>query len=306
VGEKRGHEVTVKAAGTCEVSIGDIRLTYIPDGSIQIPPTPMFDGGTQELFDANSHLLDDEGYLVMSLGSLLVETAGKRVLVDLAWGPSSIDIESITHGTRRGHIVGGGLIDSLAARGLQPSDIDAVLFSHLHRDHVGWLVTDKPNGPALTFDRAEYFLAEPEWQFWSAPENEGRSGGPTPGQLDALANRVEPLEEGRCPVAGIDVLFTPGHTPGHCSFVISSGNERAVVMGDTIHCALEISHPELALLTDVDPGLGIATRTRIQRELDEPNTVTVGSHFPDAVFGRVLTGAAGRRIDFLPPHGRVA
>jgi glyoxylase-like metal-dependent hydrolase (beta-lactamase superfamily II) len=298
--------VPVKAAGTCEVSIGDIELTYIPDGSIQIPPMPMFDGATQELFDANSHLLDEEGYLVMSLGSLLVETAGKRILIDLAWGPSSMDIASLTHGTRRGHIGGGALIDNLAARGLRPTDIDAVAFSHLHRDHVGWLVTETPSGPALTFERADYFLAEPEWQFWSAPENENRSGGPTRAQLDALANRVEPLTESRSPVPGIDVLFTPGHTPGHCSFVISSGSERAVVLGDTIHCALEISHPELALLTDVDPALGIATRSRVQRELDQPDTVTVGSHFPDAVFGRVMTGAAGRRIDFIPSRPQVA
>jgi glyoxylase-like metal-dependent hydrolase (beta-lactamase superfamily II) len=299
-------QVTVKAAGTCEVLIGDIALTYIPDGSIQIPPMPMFEGGTQELFDANSHLLDDEGYLVMSLGSLLVETGDKRILIDLAWGPSSMDIASITNGARRGHIVGGGLVEHLAERGLRPGDIDAVVFSHLHRDHVGWLVSETAGGPALTFDRADYFLAEPEWQFWSAPENEHRSGGPTRVQLEALADRVEPLEEGRSPAPGIDVLFTPGHTPGHTSFVISSGGERAVVLGDTIHCALEISHPELALLTDVDPALGAATRSRIQRELDQPDTVTVGSHFPDAVFGRVLTGSAGRRLDFLPPRSRVS
>jgi glyoxylase-like metal-dependent hydrolase (beta-lactamase superfamily II) len=296
--------VTAQPAGLCEVSIGAIGLTFIPDGSIRIPPTPMFENGTQELFDANSHLLDKEGYLVMSLGSLLIETAGKRILIDLAWGPSSINIESITHGNRRGRIIGGELLNNLAERGIQPADIDMVLFSHLHADHVGWLTTETPNGPALTFENADYLLAEAEWAFWSASENKNRSGGPVKAHLDVLANRATPLEDGHSPASGIDVLSTPGHTPGHTSFVISSGTERAVVLGDTIHCALEISHPELALINDVDPALGVATRNRIRRELDHPQTVAVGSHFPDAVFGRVLTGAVERRIDFMPPGAR--
>jgi hypothetical protein len=69
---------------------------------------------------------------------------------------------------------------------------------------------------------------------------------------------------------------------------VSSGPDRAVVLGDTLHCPLEIAHPELALLGDVDPAAAKATRDRLQRELVAADTVTVGAHFPDLVFGRVL------------------
>lgn len=294
--------MAAQPADSCELSIGDIGLAFIPDGHIKMPPVPMFEHGTQDLFDANSHLLDDDGYLVMSLGSLLVETDGKLLLIDLAWGPSTIDIESLTNGNRRGRIVGGALLDNLAGRGIAPADIDMVLFTHLHADHVGWLITESPRGPVLTFPKAEYLLADAEWAFWSAPENAGRAGGPRKEHLNALAGRLNPLKEGCPPAPGVDVLPTPGHTPGHTSFVISSRTERAVVLGDVMHCALEISHPELALLNDVDPSLGIMSRDRIRSELERPGTLAVGSHFPETVFGRVLTGSDPRRLQSLPPR----
>jgi glyoxylase-like metal-dependent hydrolase (beta-lactamase superfamily II) len=111
------------------------------------------------------------------------------------------------------------------------------------------------------------------------------------------------LEDGAVLAPGVNVMLTPGHTPGHASFVISSGAERAIVLGDTIHCPLEISHPELALLSDVDPAAGRATRALLQRELDG-GAIAVGCHFPDFVFGRVVRGKSGRRLHDFSGLGR--
>jgi glyoxylase-like metal-dependent hydrolase (beta-lactamase superfamily II) len=285
--------MSARAAGTTELSFGTMRMTFVPDGIIQMPPSTVYSGATPELFAANRHVLDDQGDLVMSLGSLLVETAGKRVLIDLAWGPSTLDIGALTNGQHQGRMSGGGLIENLAALGLSPSDIDVVLLSHLHVDHIGWLVTDTPAGPVPTFGRAEYFMTQQEWQYWRRPDG-ARTGGPTEAQLDFLASRFTPVEDGSVPVPGINVMHTPGHTPGHCSFVVSSGRERAVVLGDTLHCPLEIAHPELALLGDVDPAAAKATRERLRQQLVTPGTVTVGAHFPDVVFGRVLPAEVNR------------
>jgi glyoxylase-like metal-dependent hydrolase (beta-lactamase superfamily II) len=296
--------MTAREAPCSELTLGDVRLAFVPDGSVRLPPLPLYDGGTSELFDASPHVLDAEGLLVMSLGSLLIESRGTRILVDLGWGPGSEDIPSRQPGGTRGRITGGLLLSNLARLGLGPEDIDMVVFSHLHADHVGWLATDMPRGPALTFPRAEHLLAEAEWRYWSAPGRGYRWGWPTPAQLELLGTRGSVLEDGAVLAPGVSVMLTPGHTPGHASFVISSGAERAIVLGDTIHCPIEISHPELALLSDVDPVAGRATRALLHRELDG-GTVAVGCHFPDFVFGRVIRSAGGRRLYDFSGRGRL-
>ena len=106
---------------------------------------------------------------------------------------------------------------------------------------------------------------------------------------------------------GISVVPTPGHTPGHCSFLVSSASERAVVLGDAIHCPLQISHPEWAFSADANPEAAKRAREALLRELDAPQTSVVGPHFPDAVFGRVLGGPVSRRVAFdvaapVPPQ----
>jgi glyoxylase-like metal-dependent hydrolase (beta-lactamase superfamily II) len=100
------------------------------------------------------------------------------------------------------------------------------------------------------------------------------------------------------PVPGITAVATPGHTPGHISFVVSSGTARAIILGDMIHCPVEIGESELDFVFDVDPKLSRETKARIERELARPDTVMVGPHFPNLVFGRVLQGSVPASIDF--------
>jgi glyoxylase-like metal-dependent hydrolase (beta-lactamase superfamily II) len=96
---------------------------------------------------------------------------------------------------------------------------------------------------------------------------------------------------------------TPGHTPGHLSFLVESAGQRAVVLGDAIHCPLQLSHPEWEFSADIAPAAAIRSREHLLRELEAPDTVVVGPHFPDAVFGRVLGGPVARRVafDVAPP-----
>ena len=86
-------------------------------------------------------------------------------------------------------------------------------------------------------------------------------------------------------VPGITAVPTDGHTPGHLSFRVLSGDERALILGDAIHCPLQISHPEWAFMADTAPDAARRAREQLLRELDEPGMAVVGPHFPDAVFG---------------------
>jgi glyoxylase-like metal-dependent hydrolase (beta-lactamase superfamily II) len=266
----------------------------MPDGIHHIRPLAQYDGADEAFWANRGHVLDEDGWLVMSIGSLLVRNGDINTLVDLGYGPHSVDIADLTAGSHEGDLVGGDLLRSLDAVSLTPADIHAVLFTHLHPDHVGWVDTDdKP-----TFPNASYFVGAREWDYWLNGPEAGTPRAPTPAQQAQMAKRLALMADLETPVPGITAVATPGHTPGHISFVISSGTARAVILGDMIHCPVEIGQSELDFVFDVDPKLNRETKARIERELAQPDTVTVGAHFPNLVFGRVLPGSAPLSIDF--------
>jgi glyoxylase-like metal-dependent hydrolase (beta-lactamase superfamily II) len=143
-------------------------------------------------------------------------------------------------------------------------------------------------------------MARAEWDYWRV---DAPPGGPDAHDLEALEPRVELCDGDAVVTSGITLVPTPGHTPGHCSLLVSSRGERAVVLGDAIHCPLQIAHPEWAFAADVNPAAAARARAALLRELDAPHTRVVGPHFPDAVFGRVLGGPVARRVafDVVPP-----
>jgi len=282
------------SAPLSSTQIGGISITYLPDGIHHVRPLAQYDGADEAFWAARGHVLDDDGWLVMSIGSLLVRSGDTNALIDLGFGPHSVDIAELTAGTHEGDLVGGDLLRSLAAVGLEPADINAVLFTHLHPDHIGWV--DAYGGP--TFPNASYFVGATEWDYWLNGPEAGTPRAPTPAQQVQLAKRMSLMADHETPVPGITAVATPGHTPGHISFVVSSGTARAVILGDMIHCPVEIGQSELDFVFDVDPRLSRETKARIERELARADTVTVGPHFPNLVFGRVLPGSVPLSIDF--------
>jgi len=279
----------VRPAGTSSLVLGDIRLTLIPDGYHRCDPVRTFVGSTGHDWDVHGDLLDEQGRLVMTMGALMAELPdGRRVLFDLGFGARTVILETLAM-----EFWGGRLLQSLAQVGVTPDDIDVVAYSHLHSDHVGWTCNNAD--AALTFGRARHVMSRSEWTHW---ETKPDVGGPTVADLAALAAVVELTDGEATIVPGITIVPTPGHTPGHCSFVVSSGTARAVVLGDAIHCPAQISHPEWAFAQDANPDAARRAREHLVRDLDDPATVVVGPHFPDAVFGRVLAGPVARRVAF--------
>lgn len=268
----------------CRIELGALEVTFVPDGVIRMAPVASFPGSRAEQWAANPQYLDDDGLVVMSLGALLVRTAGRTALIDLAWGPTTV---AFGDDDTAGGISGGRLLDNLAKLGVRPTDVDVVLFSHLHGDHVGWALT--PEG-GLTFANATHHVGDAEWSYWSTEGRLGVGAAPSAEHIAGLDGSVSFLADGDRPLPGVDVVATPGHTPGHLSFVLSSGSERAVVLGDAVHCPIEIGDPEMSFLADVDPTLARSTREHIERELLGAGAGVVGPHFPDLVFGRLLPG----------------
>ena len=286
------------AAAMNGVRLGDIRLTYLPDGAIHSELESLYRNLPDTELEGSRELLDDDDLLVMSVGAVLVEVGDRRALIDLGWGPSTLDIYEATQGERRGHVHGGALVASLGECGFGPDDIDTVVISHLHSDHIGWLLNDEK----LTFSRASHLLAEAEWGFWHEPGRLDQLGSPSSDQSAILGSRLRFVDDGDTILPGVNAMLTAGHTPGHLSFVASSGTERAVVLGDAVHCPLELSYPELELVIDVDPTMAARSRRRLEELLSEEGTMSAGGHFSGAAFQRMIVSDVGKTLVPVASH----
>lgn len=239
-----------------QVVVGDVTVTYLPDGYVEMHPGRWF-ARAQPVPDLDPRLLASGGMLVASVGVLLLEGPGWRLLVDAGLGPTTVPADR-TH-PALGAMVGGGLARHAAEIGT----VDAVLVTHAHDDHAGWARQGWPGFPGVA--GAPHLVGEGEL----APASWRRLAG------------------GEEVVPGVSVLATPGHTAGHLCVVVSSGTDRVVVLGDVLHSPLQIAHPDLGSCFESDPAQSIASRSRALRELAVPGTVGAATHFADVPFERL-------------------
>ncbi|MCW2140122.1 MBL fold metallo-hydrolase [Actinoplanes cyaneus] len=233
------------------MKIGQTMITFVHDGEVRGDPQSFFPGSD---WTAHADLLDDTGQAVANVGSFLIRTDAHVILVDLGLGP------------------GGALLDNLAALGTSPADVDLVLLTHLHRDHVGW---------AGAFPRARHLVERREWDFWSACPG---GVGPDPERvLPALAGDLGFLDE--LP-AGIRAIPTPGHTPGHTSFLITDPgtDERVLVLGDLLHTRAQFDELAWQFRSDDDPARARRQRAGVLTRFRDGRTVLAGGHFAGDAF----------------------
>lgn len=271
------------------LDLDDVRLTYVVDGAMGLIPSGFF----PDIPEAHwaEHPLDAHGRVAMSAGGLLVEREGRLLLVDVGLGPYSgpMGIADPPFGAGES----GDLPKTLAALGYSPEDIDAVAFTHLHADHTGWaIVADGGGRPRKFFPRADYLVSEPEW----APHGRGDTipGAPPRAEvIEPLAKAFTPIADGDEIFPGVTALVTPGHSPGHTSYIISTGQGRLIAFGDAFHIPGQLAHPDWPSRPDVDAEAVVAARTRLVDELTQPGTLGFGCHFGDQAFGRVVRGGDG-------------
>lgn len=271
------------------VRIGEISVTYLPDGFIQIKAAGLFPGTKPQDWEQFQDHLDPTGHLVASSGALLIERGDRAMLIDAGFGAGSVPLDP-AH-PDMGEIRGGGLLDSLAEVGRKPADIEAVAFSHLHMDHVGWAALPPEANP---FHNADYLVYEPEWEH----------GRPAPGvtgeMLANLGRRLTRVAAGDEIFPGVGVVALPGHTVGHAGFLITSQGPELIAFGDVMHTPVQVQRPEWAVIGDVDPEQALATRLRVLAELADTGAIGFGCHFADVVFGRVSRVDAGLAWTPLP------
>ena len=252
------------------IKVGDLDVVGISDGLAKMPPEyfPGSDWGPHE------QLLDADGTMHLPIGCFVVRTGGRTVLIDAGLGPLDT-----------GFLIGGELPKRLAEEGVSPEEIDTVVCSHVHLDHTGWLVQDgKPFFPNATvrFGAADVDLIT------------GNESYLTPDAMSVLGERVELIDGDSEIVPGMTTLAAPGHTPGHVAIVLSSGKERALLLGDAVTCPVQLEEPDWMALSDVDQQLAARTRERLYKELEGTDDLMVGAHFPGLQMGRVMVGEGKR------------
>lgn len=261
--------------------VGDISIEPVIDGVGHFAPTDAYRlgnpegvrGASEDDWAPHRGLLTDDGLLEIALGGFLVRTGDRTVLVDTGIG----ELEA-------GPMRGGSFLVELARLGVQPPDVTDVVLTHLHFDHVGWSTRHGD----VVFPNATYRCDARDWAHFV---------GPDPGatkKLLPIENRLEPWDGTGTLFAGMDTMAAPGHTPGSTIVVVSSGADRALLLGDVVHCPVELLDDEWAGMSDVDPELAKRTRIALAKELEGTDTPVAASHFPGMQFGRVLFGEGAR------------
>ena len=272
-------------------SVGDLTIhRIIEQETTFLPALEMLPDLTPELLAENrawmqkAGALDDNGVLILCFQSYVVKTPHHTILIDSCIGndkprPRFPKWNMKTDDT---------YMRTLAAAGLSVDDINFVMCTHLHSDHVGWNTRLQDGRWVPTFPNARYVFGKTEFDYWT--EQHAKASVPT------FVDSVLPVvEAGRSEIVGNDhelgdhvrILPTPGHTPGHVAFAFGRGKDAAVVSGDLMHSPLQARYPELSFKPDVDPAQSAATRRGFLERYCDTETLCCTAHFPSPSVGKI-------------------
>lgn len=228
------------------VQLGDFQVIALSDGTAALDFTKLLSNIAPEKRDQ----LFKESYLTStvenSVNGFLIKANGKLILVDAgtadAFGPTL-----------------GKLVTSLKNAGYQPEQIDAVLLTHLHPDHVGGI----SDGDKLVFPNATVYVSKPEAAYWLSEDNKGKAPQSAQFYFETAIKKIAPYQKAGKLVTfdygtelfpGITSIATPGHTPGHSSYVVESKGQKLLFWGDLVHAAaVQFSDPGAYVGFDGDP-----------------------------------------------------
>jgi glyoxylase-like metal-dependent hydrolase (beta-lactamase superfamily II) len=278
--------------------IGDIEVTVLSDGFRQVPVNDKYlvNASAEDLAKALSAAGQPTDKMKNTYSPIVLTTGGKKVLFDTGNGEAASIESKGERGTLNAH---------LKAAGIERTAIDVVVISHFHADHVnGLLMPD--NSPA--FPNAEIKVPEVEWKFWM---DDGEMSRASKGRMtelfqnnrrvfDTLKRKVTPYAWDREVVPGVTAVGTPGHSIGHTSYVVTSGDKTVYVQSDVCNnYAVFAPYPDWHGFFDQDPPKAAATRKRVYDMLVAEKLPVQAYHFPFPALARIEKAGSGYKPSFI-------
>jgi glyoxylase-like metal-dependent hydrolase (beta-lactamase superfamily II) len=233
------------------------------------------------------NFVDERGHLRGQVQAFVIMIAGQTMVVDPGVG----------NGKRRTAVPGWDnmhtdFLDRLLGIGVELDEVDFVVNTHLHFDHVGWHTRLVDGAWQPTFPAARYVISAEEFRYWqSAPENQiaDQHAGFSDSVLPVYqAGLVDLVADDHVVTGGVRMMPSPGHTPHHVSVMIESRGQSAVITGDVMHHPCQIAYPDWGA-SDFDGRLAQASRSQLIERFADSDTLIIGTHFADPVAGRIRT-----------------
>ena len=281
------HQHHDQVPGFYRLQVGDLEVTALFDGPAVVDPNWL--KGTKATVDAAVEALNEDPHMREAADAgFLVNTGKQLILVD----------------TGAGTWYGGGTLGRLAGNlrsaGYSPEEVDIVLITHLHADHIGGLTTQ--DGKRV-FPNADVYVAKAESDFWLSAEIASKAPKDAqPFFQSAQAIAAPYIKAGKWrtftgsePIAdGMQLVPLPGHTPGHTGYEFSSKGQKILFWGDTMHAQrVQLQHPELTVVFDIDPVAAAATRKQLLLKLASEDVVIAGPHMLFPGLGRLHKEGSG-------------
>lgn len=269
--------------------VGDATVSALLDGFIELSYNVWNQAVAAEMDASQKARGLTLGAFRNGITSFLVESGGKRIMVDVGaagqFGPYSKAFPG-----------------NLSLAGLKPEDIDEVLATHLHTDHIGALVIDgKP-----TLPKAILRTTQAEIDFWRSDEHLSRAPGwmrpwfeVTRAILDVYKGRVETFTPGKPIGNGFTSFAFPGHTPGHVAYLFESRNDRIMFLGDLmVSPSVQGPNPKAHMIFDIDPDEGYRSRVRGLDQAAADHVLSAATHWPFPTFAYITR--RGNGYDWIP------
>jgi glyoxylase-like metal-dependent hydrolase (beta-lactamase superfamily II) len=293
--------VKTQVPGYYRLMVGQFEVTALYDGSVELDAKLMKNATEQEINVLLAQMFIAGPKMQTAVNAYLINTGSKLVLVDAGaakvFGPTL-----------------GSVMQNLRAAGYDPAQIDAVMISHMHGDHVGGLLNGEGK-PA--FPNAVVYLSKGESDFWLSADVAERAPAEYKKYFKMARDLAQPylalgkwktFGDGEMPVPGVKAILIPGHTPGHCAYEITDGKESLLITGDMVHSlAIQLPRPDVVVDFDVNKVQAASVRLALFESAAKRKVLVAGMHLPFPGIGRLRAEGGNAYawvpVEFVPVRG---